>query len=252
MNNKDIKTVVVLGMHRSGTSIVAGVLHKLGVNMGKNFLNANPGNVYGYYENVNFVELNKKILGHKDNTVLGVPPQEEILSKDKLFLAKIKNLIKQEESEIWGWKDPRTCLTIDLYLPYLINPYFILCFRNPLDVAYSLQKRDNLDILEGLNLCLLYDNRITNFVQKNRNLKYLFLSYGKLINNPEDSIQEIINFLNINVDIKLYNQAINFINPSKTYKKFYILKYYLKQLILHPEKLFKYFKNNVFNYNRKL
>lgn len=55
-------TVIILGMHRSGTSIIAGVLHTLGVYMGNKFIGAHWSNLLGHFENIEFVRLNDKIL----------------------------------------------------------------------------------------------------------------------------------------------------------------------------------------------
>ena len=53
---------------------------------------------------------------------------------------------KNAGAESWGWKDPRTIATIDLYLPYLTEPKFICCYRNPTEVAESLHRRDGFPV----------------------------------------------------------------------------------------------------------
>src|SRR5918994_5655575 len=58
--------VCVLGMHRSGTSLVAGVLRQLGVDLGpdEEFLPPDPNNQSGYFELADAVEINNEILAH--------------------------------------------------------------------------------------------------------------------------------------------------------------------------------------------
>ena len=51
------QTVVILGMHRSGTSLTAGILHLLGVNMGDRLLPADKFNAQGYFENQIILDL---------------------------------------------------------------------------------------------------------------------------------------------------------------------------------------------------
>ncbi|HMB65244.1 MAG TPA: hypothetical protein VKO42_00060, partial [Patescibacteria group bacterium] len=69
IKNNNFKTVVVIGMHRSGTSLVAGIMQCLGVDMGSNLLSGNRGNPLGFFEDEDILDLNKRILGQKDNVV---------------------------------------------------------------------------------------------------------------------------------------------------------------------------------------
>lgn len=62
MNKDDSKTVIVLGMHRSGTSMTAAILNELGVNMGENLYVNYIANPIGHFEDMNFIILNRKIL----------------------------------------------------------------------------------------------------------------------------------------------------------------------------------------------
>ena len=117
------KIVIVLGMHKSGTSMVAGSLKKLGVNMGKD-TTPDSTNPLGHFEDKEFVTLNSQILKKAGGSWTNPPAKEKILIQKEYFLRKIESLIQKQKSELWGWKDPRTCLTIELYLPYLINSYF--------------------------------------------------------------------------------------------------------------------------------
>ena len=82
------KTIVILGMHKSGTSMVAGVLEKLGANMGKELLGPHWSNPLGHFENVKFVNLNERIL--KEQREVGI-----ILLKKKIFYLLKKNFLKR-------------------------------------------------------------------------------------------------------------------------------------------------------------
>lgn len=248
---KQIKTVVVLGMHRSGTSMVAGVLKILGINMGEELEEGNEWNPLGYFENKKFMAINKKITNEKEGLIINVPTLDEILLKKERFIYKIDQLIKQEESALWGWKDPRTSLTIDLFLPFLKNPYFIICFRNPLQVAYSLQKRDGTNINEGIELAALYNQRILDFFKRHKQLKKLYLSYEEIVNNPEKELDKIIDYLEINPDKLKYKKALKFILPKRKIKlrvKKYYIKDYFNKAKKHPEKIPKFILKKIFRY----
>jgi hypothetical protein len=229
-NNQTIKSIIILGMHRSGTSMVAGVLARLGVNMGRELMPPNRGNPTGYYENMDFVKLNREILGHQDNSVLPIPSSQEIINKKDKFGEQIKKIIKKSQSSLWGWKDPRTCLTIELFLPFLTNPYFIICQRNPLAIARSLKKRDGLSVEMGIKINEIYNQRITNFFQRNPELKRMFISYEKMVAEPEQAVRGIIQFIDLKSNPKDFNQAVKFI-LSPWGKKKAKWSYYFHRLI---------------------
>lgn len=165
-----MKTFIVLGMHRSATSLVAGGIEEMGVDVGGNkVLLANEHNPAGYFENIDFILLNDRILSSAGGDWKNPPSHESILSVKKEYEEEIKFTIKKNEAEVWGWKDPRTVLTIDLYLPHLENPFFLTCFRSPLKVAQSLKKRDGMPIEDGIKLAELYNNRLLNFLNNKIN-----------------------------------------------------------------------------------
>jgi len=159
-----IKTFVVLGMHRSATSLTAGALSHI-IDMGSGYrpVSDQPN---GNWEDLDFYYMNEKILKEAGGTWYNPPHPSRILSVGEELKQEIKNLVeyKNDRGILWGWKDPRTVLTIDLYLPYLINPHYICNFREPLQVAESLFKRNNMSIREGIFLAKEYNKRILNFL----------------------------------------------------------------------------------------
>ena len=125
------KTVIVLGTARSGTSLLAGILHKLGVNLDP-VIEGNEDNPKGGFENPLFISLTTKIT--KD---LKAGKNRELLKKQ--YENEIKSAIEiYRDHEIWGWKSALTHFCIDFFLPYIENPYIFAIFRNPLANAFSL------------------------------------------------------------------------------------------------------------------
>ncbi|HEC68495.1 MAG TPA: glycosyltransferase [Candidatus Desulfofervidus auxilii] len=208
------KSIIVLGMHRSGTSMTAGVLHRLGVNMGKNLMKGNWANPLGYFENLEFVRLNDRILQAAGGSWNDPPGREKILAQKEKFSSEIYNLIQKEKSEIWGWKDPRTTLTIELFLPYLENPYFLICYRNPLSIAESLKRRDGTSIEFGLKLTGIYNQRIVDFLEKHPHLKKIYLPYEDIVSYPELWLKKLVNFLGLNPTNEEFQKALEFIKPK--------------------------------------
>jgi len=100
--------VAVVGPPRSGTSAVAGLLHQMGVHMGDELLPANVHNPKGFYEDLDFVELNAKLLDGVEDPLVEPrwsPP----------LRAEFTHLVRRKAAlhDLWGVKDPRLCMTIN-------------------------------------------------------------------------------------------------------------------------------------------
>jgi hypothetical protein len=134
--------IIILGSHRSGTSLTASIVQALGVHIGDNLLGTHPSQKKGHFEDIEFYELNMAILKSAGGNWANPPARQKILSVQSRFEKRISWLIDQKSRrDKWGWKDPRTCLTIPLYLPYLRNPHFILVYRDMDMICSSLARR---------------------------------------------------------------------------------------------------------------
>jgi glycosyltransferase involved in cell wall biosynthesis len=170
-NDKPIKTMVVLGMHRSATSLIAKSLNNE-IYMGDDFIIPEiDDNPEGHFENINFVKLNDDILKEANGHWSVVPPKENILNVSQYIKDKIKirvaieiNKAIEKGYKIWGWEDPRTVLTIPLYLEHLPNPHFVSVFRKQDDVVESLVKRGGITKEQGIKLTKDYNLRLIEFL----------------------------------------------------------------------------------------
>jgi len=109
--------VVVLGMHRSGTSAVANVLHALGVHMGDHLFEANRWNIHGYYEDIDFFDVNVELV-HAAGGHWGNPPEAaRIREVGAWFIPQMTQIVRWKERarSTWGWKDPRTAITMGVW-----------------------------------------------------------------------------------------------------------------------------------------
>lgn len=173
-----MKSVIVLGMHRSATSMIARALHKSGeVHMGKNLMLGLASNPEGHYENYDFFHLNNEILWKAGGDWHKPPSLEKILALEPIFRDRIKKTIEVSVENAkfagfksWGWKDPRTVLTIDLYMPHLDKPQFVTCFRDHDSVAKSLSSHEGVTYEEAYNLSLVYNKRLVEFIKKNQKI----------------------------------------------------------------------------------
>jgi hypothetical protein len=194
------KTVVVLGMHRSGTSAVAGILHALGVNMGtttegERWVGRHWSNPTGHFENPAFLTLNQRILGGDATGIRGVPKWEDLGTRGAQFLPEIRRLLDASESELWGWKDPWSVLTIDLYLPLLKDPYFIIVHRERAEILASLRKRASQTDEEIGQLIEIYDRKLAELAETLKPRPVLHINYRELTDHPGPEVQRLVDFI---------------------------------------------------------
>lgn len=188
--------IIVIGMHRSGTSALSGELDSLGVFMGRSLYKAQQGvNEKGFFENARLVELNEAI--QDSLTTCWDDPLAILKLEDKpdpTFYQRASSFIKQEYlgKSLWGMKDPRVSVLLsfwgEVFHQLAVKPNYILMIRDPLEVARSLQKRDKFSIDKGLMLWLNY-----NFASYlgTKNQKRLVVSFNDLLADPGAIRQQI-------------------------------------------------------------
>lgn len=159
-----MKTIMVLGMHRSATSLIAkGLANE--IEMGVSDPRVTPEQPHGHWENWAMVETNDVILALAGGTWDDPPSATSILGVANEAGRRITAFIQEygyvdgKPREIWGFKDPRLCLTGRLWLMHLENPHLVLCARNPIFVAQSLSKRDKKPLADCYRLAMEYNRR---------------------------------------------------------------------------------------------
>lgn len=151
--------IVVLGMHRSGTSSVTRVLNLLGASLGADddLMHA-ADNPRGHWESTELVDANDRVLAAHGGSWRSPPPlatgwerggAAETLLPD---LAETFARVYADAPSPWVWKDPRTCLTLPLWRRVLDSPVVVLVLRDPRPVATSLRRRNGFRIGYGMNL----------------------------------------------------------------------------------------------------
>jgi hypothetical protein len=159
------KIVLVLGMHRSGTSCLTGSLQQAGLDLGE-FSAWNPHNLKGNRENTEIMTLNESILVANGGK-WDVPPKK-VRWQPEHSLEGRKILAKYAGTPAWGFKDPRTLLTLEGWLDLGIDPACIGIFRHPAAVAASLMQRsaDAMDLPRALALWYAYNKRLLEHYEK--------------------------------------------------------------------------------------
>ncbi len=160
--------VMVLGMHRSGTSLCANVLAGLGVDMAEAAA-PSPHNARGHWERHRINDLHDEIFamhrGRWNEAAhhLALPDQwwttpaaQAIGERVAAYLAPI-----MDQADIAGFKDPRTARLLPLWDAILgrlhAEPRFVFCLRNPVQVARSIEARDGSERAQAEYRWLIYN-----------------------------------------------------------------------------------------------
>lgn len=186
-HNDDVRTVIVMGVSRSGTSMITGFLESLNVNMG-----------------------NKKSFGSlEDHEIFSI--LEAKIFNEEAFKEIVKK--KNDTYLIWGWKRPESYNYLKRAIHILTNPIFIFTFRDLLAIS----QRNNM--VEGLNIHkALHDNnwRYQNIISFIKDTKQptLLVSYEKAILDKKALIFTLADFLGIAINKNEITQMIE-LNSSK-------------------------------------
>lgn len=201
--------IVVLGMHHSGTSLVASMLDAIGVYMGKEMLGPNEHNPWGHFEDVQFLKLNKTILSDAGGSWFSPPSPRKI--KDAIPHKAVVKLIsdRKREQSLWGWKDPRNCLTLAVYHPHIQEDVkYIYVRRDPVSIAASLKKwRQEQDVRWG-KLIKTYKTRADNFFRENWPVDWMPVQYEHLMDPDTGPAVTMGLILFLGLDINLVDTAL--------------------------------------------
>lgn len=202
--------VIVVGMHRSGTSAVAGLLHANGICMGDDSCFFPPPmkeNPKGFYENKKFRTINDQILKYNDYKVKSfnpeTPPYNCALSSETWD--RMVCLIEDYESKeaVWGWKDPRTALTLFRWLlaihhvvGTLTEVRLLILYRDYEEIAKSMRRRGNKETSESqfVSLAGSYYETLSKTLSCYR-VPFLSLDFNTFLTNTKSETRFIAQYL---------------------------------------------------------
>jgi len=199
--------VVVLGMHRSGTSLLANLLAALGVNLGEKLLAADCNNEAGYWEQEEIYKIQDSLLQQLGRHWIGpagsVPfPDEwwklpEAQAVKQQLMAIVRNEVAKTEG-LWGFKDPRTSRLLPLWKEIFaelgLKPIYLLAIRNPAEVVQSIVKRDEIPASRAELLWLLHN---LDAVRDAGDEMSLVVDYDRWFTHPREQAQAVVNALGL-------------------------------------------------------
>ncbi len=188
-----MRNVVILGMHRSGTSMVAEALASGGLFVGEpdELLAGQEDNPRGFWEREDVVALNDEILA-ANNATWYRPPRQAPACTDAHRAAMGEILGRLPGDRSWQLKDPRQVLTWPLWREVLGDVVLVFVYRDPIAVATSLQRRNGFPLSLGLWLWEHY-NRLALAALQGRD--YLALSYEAVARDPAQTLSAALSRL---------------------------------------------------------
>jgi hypothetical protein len=202
--------VLVLGMHRSGTSLCSHILSALGVDMADNIAgpwnaSVTPDNPQGHWERWEIVEFHDRILGLFNRAYLGrfhdfgLPVAWWADPRVVQIRREIVAFLERRMGDgYFGFKDPRTVRLMPVWHQILnelkLAPKLVLCLRNPVQVARSLNARDGLDRETGEYRWLVH---MVDFFRYTSNFDFCTVEYEEWFNNPLANFEKLQKFLDL-------------------------------------------------------
>lgn len=239
---EDVRPLIILGMHRSGTTLLSRLLRQAGIFMGSTRGAATDESLF-------FQNLNRAVFdvvhAHWDQPqplleALQTPELSQLLvhtvhaelNKRPWSYLGAKGLRYNSVTAlppIWGWKDPRTTYTLPLWLQLFPQARVVFIYRNGIDVAQSLYYRNRKLMhskqfsarcyaLEGaFELWEMYNQQCLAQTSALPAEQLHVIRYEDMITEPKQHLEEVLRFLEQQPSVALVRQLGSSIVPSRAY-----------------------------------
>ena len=198
--------VMVLGMHRSGTSALTRVLNLTGLHLGDEILDAREGNASGHWEPIRVIELNERVLaalGRTWSDPREMPENWQANSSVKALLPEAILLLQQDFAPYskWSMKDPRLSRLLPFWLEAakripVLELSAVIALRHPWEVASSLNRRDGLPLSQGM---LLWLQHTREALRASHGLRRAVIRYEALLADWREELRRLEVALEINL-----------------------------------------------------
>ncbi|MEP7071651.1 MAG: hypothetical protein ABI839_04640 [Verrucomicrobiota bacterium] len=194
--NKDlgrVRTIIVLGVGRGGTSVISGTLRALGISMG-----TDPHTLKHEWT---------PVLYSSDGKIDAWGSYRSTKAMDETY-------------EVWGWKSPRDVFQLETLLPLLRDPGFIVVTRDPLETSLSGQTYQDVPLYISLDETATVYRAITNRL-RGWPWPALILPFAEVKQEPQATVDLLCSFAGLNPAEELRQRALRFIRPgSNAYRPF--------------------------------
>ena len=189
--------LLVLGMHRSGTSALARVLDLCGADIGTRVLGVSAGNETGHWEDAFAVEEHERLLaafGSRWDDPFALPAGWQETEVGRNASRSISSYVHGDRSQhhLWAVKDPRLCLFSEVWIEAARKEgqeiSAVLLLRHPMEVARSLMVRDGIALGRGLLLWLEYSLAALKVAER---VPTIVVSYENLLSDWKYVVEKI-------------------------------------------------------------
>ncbi|MEK9808295.1 MAG: hypothetical protein VW373_09655, partial [Halieaceae bacterium] len=190
--------LLICGMHRSGTSLVTHCFELFGYGLGDNLMEPGEDNPTGFFEDLDVVAINDALL-LENGSAWDAPVFVESARLDwsarilKEAVATLKEkLVLAPRLAI---KDPRVCLTLPFWREAAselgVSLRLCLVYRNPLDIAASIERRNGLPLSQGLALTQLYWSALMQQTSADE----FVVDYREFVADPNAALEKLSSWL---------------------------------------------------------
>lgn len=192
------RCIIILGMHRSGTSALTGCLKRLGVHLGSKLMPPQAGvNDKGFFEDEDIVQEHEILLrglGRAWDDLRPLPENWLYTRAAKNAKQNLGHFLRSKFSQhpLCAVKDPRLCRLVPLWEELLselsVAPIYLIPWREPSEVAFSLRRRNGFCAEKS---GLLWAAHILEAEGATRKSQRYFVEYNEILENPATVFAEI-------------------------------------------------------------
>lgn len=203
---REQRVVVVLGMHRSGTSVITRALQALGVSLGDRLMPPAEENPKGFFEDLDINATNIALLqalGHDWHSLSPILSPELTAGVVSEFKLRALSILRERLAltDCFGFKDPRLARLLvfwqDVFAKLQIAADYVIVCRNPLSVARSLTKRNGFDVEKGY---YLWFEHVLESLVRTENQNCIVVDYDLFLEDPAKQLRRIARALGLEFD----------------------------------------------------
>ncbi len=189
--------ILVLGMHRSGTSALTGTVGLLGARLPARQMPPQPDNPNGFFESEKIIAIHERLLAAAGTSWFGfdrIPVEWFGSASAASFCDELAIAVQEDydDAALFVVKDPRMCRLMPIWRQVLARigaePRFIITIRSPLEVARSLEKRNSLPVAHSI---ILWLRHVLEAERETRGDQRTFVRYEELLREPSRTVQRI-------------------------------------------------------------
>jgi hypothetical protein len=212
--------VLVVGMHRSGTSAVARILNLLGLPLcaTSDLMPQLGGNPTGHWESQTLMWFNEQLLSEIGAYWNFVPDTDGPVAPWHALARHAaearSTFLRLHPTPTWVWKDPRLCVLLPFWRTVLAcDPPIVLVLRHPMEISRSLAKRDGVQQWQAL---LLWERSLRHALLGCAGAPLYVIHYTQLLADPLRTTHGLMSFIQgFGLPLQGNDDAVmSFLNPQ--------------------------------------